>query len=42
MSEVSEVRDYILIVVKLKKRSERSLRLPYNNSQVKHRNECSQ
>ena len=41
-SAVSIVRDFILIVVKLKQLSERSERSPFNRSEVKQRNECSQ
>ena len=41
-SAVSIVRDFILIVVKVKQRSERSQTSPFNRSEVKQRNECSQ
>ena len=41
-SVVSIVRDFVLIVVKVKQRSERSQRSPFNRSEVKQRNECSQ
>ena len=41
-SVVSVVRYFILIVVKVKQRSERSQRFPFNSSEVKQRSECSQ
>ena len=41
-SVVSVVRYFILIVVKVKQRSERSQRFPFNSSEVKHRSERSQ
>ena len=41
-SAVIIVSDIILIVVKVKQRSERSQRSPFNRSEVKQRNECSQ
>ena len=36
------MKNYTLIVVKVKEPSERSQRFPYNSSEVKHRSECSQ
>ena len=39
---MSVVRYFILVVVKIKKRSERSQRFPSNSSEVKRHNECSQ
>ena len=39
---MSIVRDFILIVVKVKQRGERSQRFPLNNSGVKLLSECSQ
>ena len=39
---VSVVRDFVLIVAKIKQRSECSQRLPFNSSVVKQRSECSQ
>ena len=41
-SVVSVVRYFILIVVKVKQRSERSQRFPFNSSEVKQRSERSQ
>ena len=41
-SVVSVVRDFHLIVVKVKQRSERSQIFHFNNSKVKQRSECSQ
>ena len=41
-SVVSVVRDFILILVKVKQRSERSQGFPFNSSEVKQRGECSQ
>ena len=41
-SVMSIVRYFILIVVKVKQRSERSQRFPFNSSEVKHRSERSQ
>ena len=39
---VSVVRYFILIVVKVKQRNERSQRFTFNSSEVKQRSECSQ
>ena len=41
-SVVSVVRYFILIVVKVKQRSECSQRFPFNSSEVKQRSERSQ
>ena len=41
ISVVSVVRDFVLIVVKVKQRSEHSQRLPFNSSEVKEQSECS-
>ena len=41
-SAASIVSDITLIVMKVKQRSERSQRSPFNRSEVKQRNECSQ
>ena len=41
-SAASIVSDITLIVMKVKQRSERRQRSPFNRSQVKQRNECSQ
>ena len=41
-SVVSVVKYFILIVVKVKQRSERSQRFPFNSSEVKQRSERSQ
>ena len=38
----SAVRYFILIVVKVKERSESSQRFSFNGSEVKQRSECSQ
>ena len=40
-SAASIVSDITLIVMKVKQRSERRQRSPFNRSQVKQRNECS-
>ena len=39
---MSVVGDFILIVVKVKQRSDRSRRFPFNSSEVKQRSECRQ
>ena len=41
-SAASIVSDITLILMKVKQRSERSQRSPFNRSEVKQRNECSQ
>ena len=41
-SAASIVSDITLIVMKVKQRSERRQRSPFNRSEVKQRNECSQ
>ena len=41
-SLVSVVKYFILIVVKVEQRSERSQRFPFNSSEVKQRSERSQ
>ena len=41
-SAASIVSDITLIVMKVKQRSEHRQRSPFNRSQVKQRNECSQ
>ena len=41
-SVVSVVRYFILIVVKVKQRSESGQRFPFSSSEVKQRSECSQ
>ena len=40
-SVVSVVRYFVLIVVKVKERSERSQRFPFNSIEVKQRSKCS-